>query len=84
MFKGSGPSSEKYLSLLEVKVFMEPLLAQIRAVACICFTNKFIDDILAEKEGNKEQDKESEDGKQNEMKFMALLYKKTAFTAENL
>ena len=43
MFKGSRQSGENYLSLLEVKVFMEPLLAQIRAVACICFTNKFID-----------------------------------------
>ena len=63
---------------------MEPLLAQIRAIACICFTTKFIDDILAEKEGNREEDKESEDGNQNDIKFLSLLYKRSAFTAENL
>ena len=52
LFGGSEAGEKKYLTLLEIKVLMEPLLAQIRAVACICFTNKFIDDILAEKQGN--------------------------------
>ena len=36
---------DSYVSLLELKVLMAPLLAQIQTIACICFTSKFIKDI---------------------------------------
>ena len=86
MFHDDTAELDSSLTLLEVKVLMEPLLAQIRAIACVCFTSKFIDDILAQKanEVDKGGEKESEDGNGDEFKFLSLLYQRDAFTAANL
>ena len=42
-----------YLSLIEIKVLMAPLLAQIQTIASICFTSKFIEDVEMQQQMNK-------------------------------
>ena len=44
------------VSLLEIKVLMAPLLAQIQTIASICFTTKFIDDVKFQQEMKKDGD----------------------------
>ena len=74
------------VSLLEIKVLMAPLLAQIQTIASICFTTKFIDDVKFQQEMKKDGDSAdaSFDDGQNDFKFMALLYQRNALTAANL
>lgn len=74
------------MSLLEIKVLMAPLLAQIQTIASICFTTKFIDDVKFQQEMKKDADSAdaSFDDGQNDFKFMALLYQRNALTAANL
>jgi hypothetical protein len=52
-------------TLLDLKVSMEPLLAQLRSVASICFTQNFIQklvDLEAEKEEMEKEKNKLEDG----------------------
>ena len=76
--KGGSNWTDKYVSLLDLKVLMAPLLAQIQTIASICFTSKFIEDVKWQQEMKKDGDADSADcsfdNGQNELKFMALLY----------
>ena len=80
--------NERFLTLLEIKVLMAPLLAQIQTIASICFTSKFIEDIRlqqqAKKEGGDSADQSIDGDANDEFKFMSLLYQRNALTAENL
>lgn len=65
---------------MELQVLMDPLLIQIRTVASICFTWKFINNILEQrKKGIQDQAQQVED-----INFLSLLYKRNTFTTENL
>jgi hypothetical protein len=44
-----------YPTLLEVKIHMEPVMNQLRLLATICFTQKFIDDIEKLNAANKQR-----------------------------
>jgi len=46
---GQKQATSHGLTLLELQVLMDPLLIQIRTVASICFTWKFINNILEQK-----------------------------------
>ena len=49
MLFGQKQPTSHGLTLLELQVLMDPLLIQIRTVASICFTWKFINNILEQK-----------------------------------
>lgn len=49
MLFGQKQATSHGLTLLELQVLMDPLLIQIRTVASICFTWKFINNILEQK-----------------------------------
>jgi len=68
------------LTLMELQVLMDPLLIQIRTVASICFTWKFIENILEQRQKGI-QDKEE---KAEDINFLSLLYKRNTFSTNNL
>lgn len=68
------------LTLLELRVMMDPLLIQLKTVTSICFTSKFIQNILEQKQMSMTDHVQ----KQEDFNFLSLLYKRNTFTTENL
>ena len=90
---GHGPDSSssaeaesKRPTLLELKVHLGSLIAKLKLLATICFTQKFIDDITEVKKVN-QQEQIKEQQEEGFEKFQELLYAgkgESKFTAINL